>query len=200
MRDSADIQALRPKDARLRTFAEAAAAVDDILAAEGDADEVATEGSDTDDEEGDGHAPRAHGSAPTSPAQPTAPLSPDEDDGDSTPDEGEDVILLRDPHEREEVDFEAQADFDREFAKMLVDPSLAVRGKAPPVFDAAVPHIRKIESLGPATAAKPTFSSAPAKAAPTNGNDENGMQFTFLAKKGGKQQVSYQIDSLKSPG
>lgn len=94
-----------------------------------------------------------------------APTAASEDE------EQDDVVLIREP-KHDEVDTEAQADFDREFAKMLVDTSDARRGErknAPPIFDTAVPLIRR-------------------KAEDSEG-DLSKMAFTLLSKRGNKPQV-----------
>lgn len=70
---------------------------------------------------------------------------------------------------------EASDDFEREFARMLADTTdlrKQERSKtAAPVFDTAVPIVRK----GPKTATEPS--------------DDRHMQFSLLSKKGNKQQV-----------
>ena len=85
-------------------------------------------------------------------------------------DEQDDVVLIRDP-KHDEFDQEAQSAFDREFAKMLADTTDARRAerKAPPIFDTAVPLIRKKV---------------------TEENEQGKMAFTLLSKRGNKQQVS----------
>lgn len=87
-------------------------------------------------------------------------------------DEQDDVVLIREPR-HDEVDTEAQADFDREFAKMLADTSDARRGErknAPPIFDTAVPLIKR-------------------KAEGSEG-DLGKMAFTLISKRGNRSQVS----------
>lgn len=82
-------------------------------------------------------------------------------------------MLIRGDPKRDEMDEEADADFDREFAKMMADTTDARRGDtrraAPPVFDTAIPHIRNREER-------------------TAG--EGKMNFTLLSKKGNRPQVS----------
>ena len=90
----------------------------------------------------------------------------------SEDDEQDDVILIREP-KHEEIDTEAQADFDRDFAKMLADTTDARRSErknAAPIFDTAVPLIRR-------------------KADGIEG-DAGKMAFTLLSKRGNKPQVS----------
>lgn len=87
-------------------------------------------------------------------------------------DDDEDTYAVRD-HKTEEVDKEAEENFDREFAKMLADTTDVRRSEprktAAPVFDSAVPLIKR----------KPTDSLS-------NGDS---MQFTLLSKRGNKQHV-----------
>lgn len=112
------------------------------------------------------------------------------DDSDASTDDEADDVVVRRPHEEkpDEVDVEAIADFDREFAKMLADTTDVRRTdprKPAPIFDTAVPLLKK--RADPATAAG-THSSA--SAGPNAQSAEGGMRFSLLSKKGGKQQVS----------
>jgi regulator of nonsense transcripts 2 len=93
----------------------------------------------------------------------------DDDDDDGEQDE---VVVLREP-KHDEVDLEEEADFDREFAKMLADTTdvrKVERKAAPPVFDTAVPLIRR-------------------KAGEVDGG-AGIMQFSLLSRRGNKQHVS----------
>jgi regulator of nonsense transcripts 2 len=86
------------------------------------------------------------------------------------------VILIKDTKE-EEVDQEERDAWDREFARALgdlVDTRKMARQTAPPVFDTAVPLIRKQQQKEETSQATPS----------------NHMQFSLLSKKGNKQQVS----------
>lgn len=80
---------------------------------------------------------------------------------------------------RDEYDEEAEEEFSREFAKMLADTTEVRRDvrKAAPIFDQAVPLIRKAQH--------PANDSS--DAAPPS---DKHMQFSLLAKKGNKQTVS----------
>ncbi len=78
-----------------------------------------------------------------------------------------------------EYDQEAEDAFNKEFAKMLADTTETRRldrKAAPPVFDMAVPLIKR--------------AHAPDDGQPSDGKH---MQFALLSKKGNKQQVR-QID------
>ncbi|RSH95137.1 hypothetical protein EHS25_000223 [Saitozyma podzolica] len=156
---------LRPKTPHLKTFAQAAAAVDELLASQAHA------GDDSGTEEGsdDERAP-AEDDEEEEQESNQPPIAVDNADDDE-PDE--EVVLIREPERKKnEFDEEANTDFDREFAKMLADTTDARRGErkaAPPIFDTAVPLIRK--KAGEA------------------GHEEGRMQFSLLSKRGNKQQV-----------
>lgn len=82
--------------------------------------------------------------------------------------ESEDIVMRE--HTKDEADVLADADFDREFSRMLVDTADATRrDKRPAVFDSAVPVIRRAPETSPAA--------------------EGQMAFTLLSKKGNKQQT-----------
>ncbi|RXK37451.1 hypothetical protein M231_05274 [Tremella mesenterica] len=160
-------ETLRPSETRLKTFADAAAAVDIILA-------VQTEEVDDSISEVDSEIMRPPiEDPPLTSSLPTAQSQIEKLEEDDT------VVLLRDPHQKDEMDLELQEEFEREFSKMLVDPgNRSGERKAPPLFDAAVPHIRKGE---------------PGLMGQTDDTvlmeNEGTIQFTFLAKKGGRQQM-----------
>jgi regulator of nonsense transcripts 2 len=80
---------------------------------------------------------------------------------------------------RDEYDEEAEEEFQREFARMLADTTEVRRDvrKAAPIFDQAVPLIRKAQHN-----ASETGDALPAS--------DKHMQFSLLAKKGNKQTVS----------
>jgi regulator of nonsense transcripts 2 len=87
-------------------------------------------------------------------------------------DDQDDIYAVRD-HKKDEVDKDAEEDFDREFAKMLADTTDVRRNEtrktAAPVFDSAVPLIKR----------KPA----------EQGVNGDSMQFTLLSKRGNKQHV-----------
>ncbi len=95
-----------------------------------------------------------------------------EDDDDDT-----NVVLREDARQRE-IDREAEeslrATFEAEYARMLADTAdrRIDRKTAPPVFDSAVPLIRRAQN--------------PERAAA----DGKHMSFALLSKKGNKQTVS----------
>jgi regulator of nonsense transcripts 2 len=171
------MQALRPTTPRLRSFTQAAAATDALLASQHEAAGLAVDDGESDDE---GQGPNRGGAQDKEPESMETLDAADEDGDersnehlvDPTDDQDEDVVLIRDP-KHDEVDEEAAADFDREFAKMMADTTDARRGDSrrapPPVFDTAIPHVKKREEREAA---------------------EGRMHFTLLSKKGNRQQVS----------
>jgi len=118
-----------------------------------------------DDERDERRSTQADADDLDEPAQP-ASLQSEHSDGE----EEDEVVVLRDP-KREEIDLEAQAEFDREFAKMLVDNSEARRDRktAPPVFDSAVPMVKRRTE--------------------EQSISEGKMAFTLLTKRGNRQQL-----------
>lgn len=98
----------------------------------------------------------------------------------SVEDEDEDVVLIRDTSKNDELDAEERAAFDREFAKVLADITDTRREQrkaAPPIFDTAVPVVKK------------RIEEPKAKASNGIGEEEGRMQFMLMSKKAGKQQV-----------
>lgn len=183
---------MRPKEKRYKTFNEAAEAVDLLLASQAQqADESASEDG---SEEGDRNPVEAE--EEDEPATATAAMGriDDEDEDDavssSSEEEEDDVVLLEDPHVDDEEDEEARTEFDREFARMLVDTSDARRGdrKIAPMFDTAVPLIKKRANAIPAynSAAANNIENGQAAPGPQH---SGGMAFTLLSKKGNKQQL-----------
>ena len=90
----------------------------------------------------------------------------------------EDVIVVR---KEEERDPEADAEFDRELAKMMTESVDARKFERKPVFDVALP-MRKAQR-------EPTFAPDDG---PINGEAPpmSKMAFSLMTKKGNRQQVS----------
>ena len=158
------LEALRPKTPRLKTFEEATTAVDELIMSQ------VPELSDDDSESADG-SDMAH-ERPLSAAPPMERVESTSQRSDVSSASSASVVVYRD-HRHDEVDQQAAAEFDREFAKMLIDTTDNRRGekKGPtPVFDTAVPHVKRRAELQDQT--------------------EGRMAFTLLSKRGNKQQVS----------
>lgn len=151
---------------RLRTFNEAAAAVDELLSSN-------TQTSALEDDESDGEGERVQEVEEEieDAAPPPAPESSSSESEASDDEEEEDVVVIREEQKVDEFDELAQSEFDREFSRMLADTTVE-RKAAPPVFDQAVPMFRK--KAGAGAAAQPK---------------DDRMQFMLLSKKGNKPQV-----------
>ncbi|KAJ9123167.1 hypothetical protein QFC22_001360 [Naganishia vaughanmartiniae] len=180
------LEMLRPKTAPFKTFQEAAVAIDEMVAAqsvEGEAEEEEEE----DDAESVGNNARGH----VEDEDEDEDAAADDDDGasdariDASDDEDEEVRLIGSISKRDEYDEEAEDEFNREFAKMLADTTEVRRDvrKAAPVFDQAVPMIRRAQQ-----------SDDQGETAPSDGKH---MQFSLLAKKGNKQTAS--VRTLEIP-
>ncbi|OCF78858.1 hypothetical protein I204_00802 [Kwoniella mangroviensis CBS 8886] len=163
------LDTLRPKMPHLRTFNEAAAKVDEILAlGTGEGQSAPSIYDESDDEEGSEAGDRGGHEDPieSNEAEVIALSEGNEEE------EEDNVVLIRNKEKEQhsEMDEQAQSEFDREFAKILADTTDARRDQrknAPPVFDTAVPLIRKKDV----------------------GEQEGKMQFTLLSKKGNRQQI-----------
>ncbi|ORY37765.1 ARM repeat-containing protein [Rhizoclosmatium globosum] len=106
--------------------------------------------------------------------------SQEEDGGSQEEDEGEEDVVVHMPEAKEEeVDAELEAEFDKEFSKMMQE-SLESRkfDKKTQAFDVAIPVKRGVAFQGGSAA------SAAAAASPMD-----GVVFSFLTKKGNKQQL-----------
>ena len=169
------MQVLRPKVQRLKTFAEAAAAVDTLLADQ--AQRIDDAASDDGSEDGD-RSPVRDGDE-----EEDAAVAPTEDDPTLEEEQEDEVVLIREQRVKDEMDQEAEGDFDREFARMLTDTTDVRRAerKAAPIFDTAVPLIKKRQ--GQSTAHETSNAPSP------QDNATGGMHFTLLSKKGNKQQL-----------
>jgi regulator of nonsense transcripts 2 len=154
----------------LRTFEQAAAATDELFALEHDSNAA-------DDAESDDERPsRGNQAEADEPVEELDEIEPEHQSDqveDEDQDQDQEVVLIRDS-KKDEIDEEAAADFDREFAKMMADTTDARRGDSrrapPPVFDTAIPHVKKREEREAA---------------------EGRMSFTLLSKRGNRQQVSH---------
>jgi regulator of nonsense transcripts 2 len=170
-----DQKALRPKTARLRTFEQAAAATDELFALEHDSNAADDAES---DEEGPTRGNQVEADEPVEELDELEPEHQSDQVEDEDQDQDQEVVLIRDS-KKDEIDEEAAADFDREFAKMMADTTDARRGDSrrapPPVFDTAIPHVKKREEREAA---------------------EGRMSFTLLSKRGNRQQVSLVTRSL----
>lgn len=159
---------------RMRSFPEAAAAVDELLASHVPGVEEDIADDESDEGEDGGRVAEEEEEAEEAPAEAADAASDGDDDSSSEAEEEEedDVVVLRE-HKPDEFVEQAQADFDREFARMIADTTVD-RKTAPPVFDQAVPVLRKRGQQQPAQE-KP---------------DDGQMPFMLMTKRGNKAQVS----------
>ena len=153
----------------MRTFEQAAAATDELFALEHDTNAADDAES---DEEGPTRGNQVEADEPVEELNGFEPEHQSDQVEDEDQDQDQEVVLIRDS-KKDEIDEEAAADFDREFAKMMADTTDARRGDSrrapPPVFDTAIPHVKKREEREAA---------------------EGRMSFTLLSKRGNRQQVS----------
>jgi regulator of nonsense transcripts 2 len=98
-------------------------------------------------------------------------------------DSEEEAIVVTRPEE--EVDLEAEADFDREYAKMMAESLESRKFERKPLFDVPLPMRRKErDATAPLEPGEETAAtSIPSIPAPT-------MAFSLLTKRGNRQQVS----------
>jgi regulator of nonsense transcripts 2 len=94
-------------------------------------------------------------------------------------DEEEQIVVTRQEDER---DPEADAEFDRELAKLMSESAESRKFERKPVFDVPLPMRRARE-------ATITSEDGGAEAAPTPAPPTNMMKFSLLSKRGNKQQT-----------
>ena len=96
--------------------------------------------------------------------------------------EEEHIVVTRKEDER---DPEAEAEFDRELAKMMAESAESRKFERKQIFDVPLPMRRKVDAAAadeqPAT---PTVEEAPVAPQP-----QGTMKFSLLSKRGNKQQV-----------
>lgn len=80
----------------------------------------------------------------------------------------------------EEFDPEAEAEFDREFAKMMAESLESRKFDRKPLFDVPLPLRSK---------ARDHTATTDSEEQNRDGNDTNTMAFSLLTKKGNRQQV-----------
>ena len=112
----------------------------------------------------------------------------------SSDDEEDDLVLQR-LAKAEALSREEEDEFNREFSKMLVEPSESKKGDRKanvPIFDTAVPLIRKAKAP-----AKDDGSLLAENGGGTgeanNGTSGGQMKFMLLTKKGNKPQVRFAL-------
>lgn len=110
----------------------------------------------------------------------------DEDDEQESSDESDDeaIIVTR---QQEEFDPELDADFEREYAKMMSESLESRKVERRPVFDVALPVRARIRD--PAVGTDQADGGVEPAVAPK-------MAFSVLTKKGNKQQVRFGITGV----
>ena len=97
----------------------------------------------------------------------------------------ESIVVTR---QEEERDPEEEAEFDREFAKMMSESLDSRKFDRKPMFDVPLPMRRA--QRDPANAA----DDSPSEGTST---PPNRMAFSLMTKKGNRQQVSHSEESIK---
>ena len=108
--------------------------------------------------------------------------------GDAKPDSdfGEDIIVTRQVEER---DPEAEAEFDRELAKMMTESIDSRKFERKPMFDVPLPMRRAPRETAVNAEDSPNEGIPPAP---------NTMAFSLMTKKGNRQHVCHTQESIPS--
>ena len=153
------------------------------------------EDSDGDDAEGEAERPLMDGGPADVKSDPDENLDDAAEQAvNSSSDESEHIVVTRPEEQR---DPEAEAEFDRELAKLMAESVESRKFERKPMFDVPLPMRRAVRE--PTTAVSPEDSDdeAPAPAlTPTNG--PGMMKFALLSRRGNRQQVHITI--ICSPG
>ncbi|KAL4905185.1 hypothetical protein BDW74DRAFT_20111 [Aspergillus multicolor] len=113
-------------------------------------------------------------------------VSPNAEHNDDSESEEEQIFVTR---QEEERDPEAEAEFDREFEKMMAESVESRKFERKAIFDIPLPMRRAARDTGvemPAPAPTPAPAPAPVRPAQPSGNT---MAFSLMTKKGNKQQT-----------
>jgi regulator of nonsense transcripts 2 len=98
----------------------------------------------------------------------------------NTDSEDESIVVTR---QEEEVDPEDEADFEREYAKMMAESLDSRKHERKPTFDVPLPMRRKDRDINTSSEAWVDESSSPSTA------QASTMAFSLLTKRGNRQQV-----------
>jgi regulator of nonsense transcripts 2 len=107
---------------------------------------------------------------------------------DASDSEEENIVVTR---QEEEVDPEEQADFDREFAKMMADSLDSRKHERKPTFDVPLPMRRKDLPSGNDVIADESANG--------NATPPGTMAFSLLTKRGNRPQVCFHVFSCYLP-
>ncbi|KAG1770430.1 ARM repeat-containing protein [Suillus occidentalis] len=179
---SDSIEAIRPKMTMYKTIEEAAAAVDEMFNAALQNAGLSTGDDSGEDSDGEGERPQQQ----------------DEEDGDATGQDSSneertpspDPVIVLSAQEHLGPSEEAEAEFEKELAKIITDSSAESRkvDKKAAWWDSAVlaPNLRKKRA-----------DEGDVDAGGDNNQDSSAvMQFTVITKRGGRQQVRIFVLSL----
>jgi regulator of nonsense transcripts 2 len=100
-----------------------------------------------------------------------------------TDSEEEEIIVTR---EEEYIDPEDEADFEREYAKMMAESLDARKHERKSTFDVPLPIKRKDRDTNTSS------ETVPEEARPVPIPSSSTMSFSLLTKRGNRQHVSYQ--------
>lgn len=145
--------------------------------ADDDAESVASS-----DEEGDGDAivPEGDGEEDPNSEDEDGNELDDKSSGDSESEEEEEIVVTR---ETGTIDPEEEADFEREYAKMMSESLESRKFDRKPLFDVPLPMRSSKTRETPREIAKPPEAENPVN------NPANMMAFSLLTKKGNRQQT-----------
>ncbi len=110
-------------------------------------------------------------------------MSPNAEQNDDSESEEEQIFVTR---QEEERDPEAEAEFDREFEKMMAESVESRKFERKAVFDIPLPMKRAPRDTAVDT---PAPAPAPAPVAAPAQPSGNTMAFSLMTKKGNKQQT-----------
>jgi regulator of nonsense transcripts 2 len=136
---------------------------------ESDSDDAEVDG----DEDADGEGPISDGE------EGTVGTGPRTDPSAASSDEDDEIIVTRE----QQLDPEAEADFDREFAKMMSESLESRKFDRKPVFDVPLPIRRGTSSM---LSRENTIESETGDAEP---EEKGTMMFSLLTKRGNRQQT-----------
>lgn len=106
-----------------------------------------------------------------------------------TDSEEENIVVTR---EEEEIDPEDEADFEREYAKMMAESLDSRKFERKPTFDVPLPMRRRDRET---TSIDPVTDENPVLAAPISAQT-NTMAFSLLTKRGNRQQVCGPVNAF----
>jgi regulator of nonsense transcripts 2 len=147
-----------------------------------DADDARPDGNDLADIDGDGAEDK---SGEDDDVEPT-----DDNENGAESDEEEHIVVTRPEDQR---DPEADAEFDRELAKLMAESAESRKFDRKPMFDVPLPMRRTVRDATTNVANEENGTDSRAQ---SPGDGPGMMRFALLSKKGPKQQVSISQPAL----